>query len=82
MIRTQIQLTEKQIAALKRLSGSSGRSVADLVREGVDVLLRSGSETVLAQRRAQALEAVGQFASGHSDVSSEHDRHLGEVFGE
>lgn len=69
------------MAALKRLSASSGRSVADLVREGVTALLRTGGESAVALRRVQALEAVGKFASGHSDVSSEHDRHLSEAFG-
>lgn len=82
MIRAQVQLTEEQLAALKGLAAASGRSVADLVREGVDLLLRSGGGAALEQRRARALGAVGQFASGHKDVSSEHDQHLAEAFGE
>jgi hypothetical protein len=77
----QVQLTEEQVAALKGLAAASGRSVADLVREGVDSLLRVGGESARQQRQARALEAVGRFASGETDVSSEHDRHLAEVFG-
>ena len=82
MIRMQVQLTEEQLAALKALAAASGRSVADLVREGVDSMLRAGGETARQQRQARALEAVGRFASGQKDVSIEHDRHLAEVFGE
>jgi hypothetical protein len=82
MKRAQIQLTGEQVAALKALAAASGRSVADLVREGVDLLLRSGGRAVLEKRRRRALDVVGRFASGHDDVSVEHDRHLAEVFGE
>jgi hypothetical protein len=46
------------------------------------LLLRSGGEAEREQRRARALEAVGRFASGHKDVSKEHDRHLAEAFEE
>lgn len=82
MIRIQVQLTEEQAAALKGIAAASGRSIADLVREGVDSMLQGGGEAARKQRQARALEAVGRFASGQSDVSSEHDRHLAEVFGE
>jgi Ribbon-helix-helix protein, copG family len=82
MIRTQVQLTEEQLAALKGLAAASGRSLADLVREGVDLLLGSGGEAARAERQERALGAVGRFASGCSDVSNEHDRHLAEAFGE
>ena len=29
-----------------------------------------------------ALQAVGRFRSGHTDVSAEHDRELADAFGE
>jgi hypothetical protein len=82
MIRTQVQLTEEQMAALKRQAAASGRSVADLVREGVDLFLRSGNAPSEKQRQARALEAAGRFASGLRDVSTNHDRHLAEAYGE
>jgi hypothetical protein len=81
MVRTQVQLTEKQAEALRRLALARGCSVAQLVRQGVELAL-SGSATVLpAERRRRALAAVGRFRSGRRDVSAKHDDHLGEAFG-
>jgi hypothetical protein len=80
MIRMQVQLTETQVESLKQRAASTGRSQADLVREGVDLLLRSENEAPREQRRARALQAIGRFASGRKDVSREHDRHLAEAF--
>ena len=40
MIKTQIQLEEDQYVRLKRLSRQEARSIADLVRQSVGLLLR------------------------------------------
>jgi hypothetical protein len=77
MIRTQIQLTEAQAAALKALSARTGLSIAELIRRGVDRLLDSG-EVDQVERRRRAMAAVGQFRSGLSDVAERHDAYLGE----
>jgi len=80
MVRTQIQLTEEQHGALRRLSDSTGRSIADLVRETIDRLI---SGRLLPGREAQierAIRLAGCFSSGSRDVSAKHDRHLAEAF--
>jgi hypothetical protein len=80
MVRTQIQLTEQQQAALRRLSASTGRSVADLIRQGVEALLASAP---LPDKNAQVQRArrvAGRFRSGGTDGSTDHDRHLAEAF--
>ncbi len=41
MVRTQVQLVEEQVAALRRISAETGRSMADLVREGVKLCLEA-----------------------------------------
>ncbi len=41
MVRTQIQLTDSQASTLKALATAEGRSMADLIREGVDAILRA-----------------------------------------
>ena len=82
MIRTQIQLTEDQYESLRQLAITTERSVADLVREGVDHVLASRSAPRREERVERALAAVGRYASGKNDVSRDHDRYLAEAFGE
>lgn len=77
MIRTQIQLTPTQAAALKALSARTGLSIAELIRRGVDRLLDSG-EIDVAERRRRAMAVVGRFRSGLSDVAERHDAYLAE----
>jgi len=80
MVRTQVQLTDDQITALRQLSASTGRSIADLVRQGVDAYLKQivpGRPAALVER---ALRVAGQFSSGCSDISVHHDRYLTEAF--
>ena len=80
MVRTQIQFTESQLEALRDLSNTTGRSVAELTRDAITMYLErraTPGQDVLITR---AIEAAGQFASGRSDVSTDHDRHLAEAF--
>ncbi|MGD2158968.1 MAG: hypothetical protein PVG32_18965 [Anaerolineales bacterium] len=80
MIRTQIQLTEEQSQALKRLAAREGKTVAELVRLGVDQLLRSQGGIDPEEQRRRALAVVGKFHSGDEDLSAEHDRYAVEAF--
>jgi hypothetical protein len=80
MVRTQVQLTKNQIESLRRLSAATGRSVADLVRQGVDQYLAARTQPDLEERRKRALRALGKFSSGVSDVSIRHDHYLAEAF--
>jgi len=76
MIRMQVQLTEAQLHGLRQLSVTSGRSIADLVRQGVDVYLSTQTRASRAERRERALQVAGKYSAGLTDVSSKHDRHL------
>ena len=81
MVRTQIQLTKEQLAALKRLAAERGVSVAELVRQGVEVVLREAS-TDLEERRRRAMSIAGKFRSGLTDLSVRHDDYLAEIYEE
>jgi hypothetical protein len=81
VIRTQIQLTESQMAALRRLADARGTSLAQLIRMAVDELVARGPDHA-EQTRARALAIVGQFTSGCRDVSRHHDRYLAEAIKE
>lgn len=73
-----MQLTEDQFRLLKQLSASTGRSMAELIREAVDRL----GAVANVDRRARAIAAVGGFHSGSSHVSGSHDDELAEAFSE
>jgi Ribbon-helix-helix domain len=80
MIRTQVQLTDAQLKALRQASAATGKSVAELVRQGVDQFLAGRSELGREERIERAIAVAGKFSSGRSDVSSQHDKHLAEAF--
>jgi hypothetical protein len=79
MIRTQIQFTEEQMAALRRLARGRGRPVAEIVRQCVDALLAGTTDLSPDEKWRRAGEAVGGFRSGRTDVAAEHDRYLAEA---
>lgn len=80
MIRTQVQLTEDQLKALRHLSAITGKSIAELIRNGIDQYL-AGKRVLKAEDRIErAIRVAGTFASGVADVSADHDRHLAEAF--
>jgi predicted DNA-binding ribbon-helix-helix protein len=80
MIRTQIQLSEKQAKALKDLAARRNVSVAELIRQAVDEQLRAAGTIDPEERKRRALAAAGRFHSGLTDLSTEHDRYLAEAF--
>lgn len=80
MIRTQIQLTDAQARGLKALAAAEGRSMAELIRDGVDVILRARGAVDRDAVKARSLAAMGRFRSGSRDLGSKHDDHLAEDF--
>jgi len=76
--RTQISLTEEQAQRLRGLARRRRTSMAALIRDAVDRAYPPPGRT--DGRWSKALNAVGGFHSGSSDVSVEHDRELGEAF--
>jgi hypothetical protein len=80
MVRTQVQLTQKQLQSLRQLSAATGRSLADLIRQGVELYVVSQQRPNRDQQIERALRVAGQFSSGSADGSLEHDRHLAEAW--
>jgi 16S rRNA U516 pseudouridylate synthase RsuA-like enzyme len=80
MVRTQIQLTEKQAKAIKKMASAQGVSVAELIRRAVDNIVNSSTTADTEERKRRALDIVGKFRSGKKDVSKEHDAHLAEAY--
>jgi len=83
MERVQIQLSAEQLAALRRRSGSTGRSVAALVRDAVGQWIAADERAdARAGQIERALGVIGRFHSGRGDIAEAHDRYLDEALGE
>jgi hypothetical protein len=80
MIRTQIQLAENQVAALKQIALQQHVSMAELIRRAVDLFTSSPEAGDLMERRQRALAVSGRFHSGCGDVAERHDDYLAEAF--
>jgi hypothetical protein len=77
MIRTQIQLTEKQAELLKAAAARRGVSMAELIRQSIDALLSRSGERSPEEAYRRAAQAAGKYRSGLHDVASRHDEYLG-----
>jgi len=81
MVRTQIQLTEEQVKALKKIALSRHLSIAEIIRQAVDTVIRTNTMVGIEERRKRAIDIVGRFSSGKRDISRKHDTYLVEAFG-
>ena len=80
MVRTQIQLTEEQVNALKKLSLSRHLSISELIRQAVDNILKSSTAIDMEERKKRAINTAGRFSSGKRDIAREHDKYLADAF--
>ena len=81
MIRTQIRLTDEQARRVKRVAVERQVSMATVIREGVDLLLRSAETAAPDDERIEcAISVAGQFRSGGGDGAAQHDLHLQEAY--
>jgi hypothetical protein len=81
VVRTQIQLTERQARQLRAQARERGLSLAEIIRRYVE----KGLSEETSDREAlyeRAARAVGRFTDrdGARDVSSGHDRYLDDAF--
>ena len=76
MHRTQVQLTDKQIEAVKGLAAKREVSMAEIIRMSVDSFIQK--ENILPQQKKRALSVVGKFRSGLNDLAKNHDKYLAE----
>ena len=80
MVRTQIQLTEDQASRMKSAAARKGVSMAELIRQAIEMLLAKGIEKSEGELRHRALEAAGRFHSGSKTVAANHDSFLAKDF--
>ncbi len=64
MVRTQIQLTDRQAALVRQTAAERHISMAEAIRQGIDLLLQQKIAPAHDQRVQRALAAAGRFHSG------------------
>jgi Arc/MetJ-type ribon-helix-helix transcriptional regulator len=82
MVRTQVQLPEEDLAELRRQAAEQGVSVSELVRRGVRHILDKRRKPTRDELWERAMEVVGKYNSGKSDIAQRHDEYLAEAYGE
>jgi hypothetical protein len=80
MVRTQIQLTQEQAKAVKRIALSRHLSVAELIRRAVDAMINSSPGADPEEKLKRAIEIAGKFRSGKHDIAKRHDKYLADGF--
>jgi Arc/MetJ-type ribon-helix-helix transcriptional regulator len=81
MLRTQIQLPEEQVVFLKKMSAARHESMAEIIRQAIDLLCKTTNSQGNEQRRQQAVAAAGRFRSGTKDLAANHDSYLTDIYG-
>ena len=80
MVRTQIQITAEQSRRLKQTAARRNVSIAQLIRQGIELVLAGEMEPSPEDRVARAKGVVGRFRSGLHDVSRRHDEYLDSAY--
>lgn len=80
MVRKQVRLTETQANVLKYLAQQRRVSVAELIRQSVDMFIASVDQDPLAKKYAQSVMAAGKYRSGDIDLGRRHDEYLVDAF--
>jgi hypothetical protein len=82
MVRTQIQLPEEQVAMLKKMAMDQHQSMAEIIRQAIDLFGKAKQGRGNSERRKRAMDAAGRFRSGIKDLAVSHDAYLTETLGE
>jgi len=80
MVTRHIELTDEQNRLLEEIAVHEGKSVSELVRAGVDELLRNERAHLRDDLKQRAAALSGRYRSGLPDLSTEHDRYLDDAF--
>lgn len=82
MIRTQVQLTEEQVQKIEEIAAAQRISKAEVVRQALECFFGQEAPISRAERMRRASEVFGKYRSGYTDISTNHDEHLAEIYGQ
>jgi hypothetical protein len=82
MVRTRIQLTERQSRAIRAKAREQGLSIAEVIRRCVDTALKA-EEPRREALYSRAARLAGRFPDrkGGRDLSRRHDDSVEDLFG-
>jgi hypothetical protein len=80
MVRTQIQLSEKQAKSLKRLSSEREEPASSLVRKAADILVASEVKLDRQTLKRRIIAASGKCRLKERALSTYHDIYLAEDY--
>ena len=82
MIRTQIQLEEKQYQKIKEMAATYDVSMATLIRQSVDLWIEKEAKPNREELKQRALSVIGiaEDIDGATDVSVNHDKYFDEAY--
>jgi hypothetical protein len=66
--------------ALRQASAETGKSIAELIRQGIDQYLAGRNDVSREERIERAIRVGRRFSSGLTEVSANHDKYLAEAF--
>ena len=69
MVRTQIQLTERQSRSLRAMAVRNGVSISELIRQGVDIVITNDSTPAWDEQVERAISAAGKHRSDGQGTS-------------
>ena len=64
MVTLKVDLTDEQSRNLQQVAAAKGRTVADLVREGVEVIIQIQGAPSLSEEESELLLAINRGLSG------------------
>ena len=79
MIRAQIQFEPDQYERLRQRAAAEGKSISQVVREGVETVLAADPESE-KWARFWAVVGSGKDFEGRTDVAERHDEYLAEIY--
>ena len=82
MVRTQIQLTEKQSKALRQLALQEGISMAEIIRRALEKVVEGQYLPEREELKRRAMAAAGSAHFDVTDLSQRHDNYLEEIYSE
>jgi len=82
MIRTQIQLEEKQYKTLKEMAAEYNVSMATLIRRSVERFIEQEEKPSREELKKKAVALAGKYQDidGATDVAVNHDKYLAEIY--
>lgn len=79
MVRAQVHVPADRLAKLREIAAEEGVSVSELIRRGIEHVIRSRVTPSREELEQRAREVIGKFHSGLSDVSARHDDYFAEA---